>query len=184
MKKTLVTFLLTLLAALTLAGCGGSGGPAPQSPPADCGKLLHAMLAADESFPEMTQIALSVRSMSPNTAEYQNGKKTFSYVSDLPFEKVESFAVGYSTDGRKADEIALICVTDEADAADAAASLERHQADRLKLYQTYGPQEAARVERGVVKTINGKYAVLIICNDPDRVLDAFRSGLNGTAQDD
>ncbi len=184
MKKLIAPFLLTLLAALVLAGCGGSGGPAAQTPPPDCGELLRAMLAADNSFPEMTQVAISVSSLSSDSQEYRDQKKTFSYISDLPFDQVESFAVGYSADGRKADEIAVIRVTETADAEDAAASLERHRADRLKLYQTYGPQEAARVEHGIVEALDGKYAVLIICDDPDTVLDAFKSCLNEAKQGD
>ena len=179
MKKRILSLALALLSAAALAGCcGGSSGTATQSPPADCGALLQAMLDADDSFPEMTQVAISARSLSPGSSEYRDRKKTFSYISDLPFEQVESFGVAYSSDGRIADELAVICVTEDADADDAADSLARHKEDRLKLYQTYGPQEAARVEKGKVFT-EGRYALLIICDKPDAVKEAFDSYLQG-----
>ena len=90
---------------------------------------------------------------------------------------MDRFAVAYSVDGRQADEIAVIAVKDETDTGDALDSLRRHQQDRLKLYQTYGPQEAARVEKAQLFTRN-QYAVLIICDGAEDVKEAFNGYLD------
>ncbi len=182
MKNRILSLLLTLMAVAALAGCGGGSSDQTQTPTVDGEALLQAMMEADDSLPEMTTVAMEVGSLSPNTADYRDRKKTFSYISDLPFDLVDRFAVAYSVDGRKADEIAVIAVKDEADAGDALDSLRRHQEDRLKLYQTYGPQEAARVEKAHMFTRN-QYAVLIICDDTTSVTDAFENFLNGAASE-
>ena len=165
MKKLIVS--LALLALLALAGCGGSGEP--PSAPADMEAMQQAMLAADPSLPDMLSI----------TSQVEDAKKLFTYFSDLDYEKVDGYLLSYSTTGT-ADEIAVIRVKDPADAGEAKASLERHREDRLKLFQTYGPQEAARVEKGLV-TASGPYALLIICDDPEAVSGAFDAYLEGLA---
>ena len=100
-----------------------------------------------------------------------DAKETFSYVSDLPYDKVENFLLCYSTTG-KADEIAVIAVKDSADVTKAADSLRAHVESRRKLFLQYGPAEAARVEKAQVFT-KDQYAVLIICDDSPTVKTAF-----------
>ena len=100
-----------------------------------------------------------------------DAKETFSYVSDLPYDKVENFLLSYSTTG-KADEIAVIAVKDPADVTKAADSLRAHVESRRKLFLQYGPAEAARVEKAQVFT-KDQYAVLIICDDSPAVKTAF-----------
>ena len=182
MKARFAALILAALALFSLAGCGGGSSAQTQTPAVDGGALLRAMMEADDSLPEMTTVAIDAGSLSSNSADYRDSKKTFSYISDLPFDLVDRFAVAYSVDGRLADEIAVIAVKDEADAGDALDSLRRHQEDRLKLYQTYGPQEAARVEKAHMFTRN-QYAVLIICDDTTSVTDAFENFLNGAASE-
>ena len=168
MKKLLIVLGLTLLAAL--AGCGGTGGGT--AAPADMEAMQEALLAADPSLPEMLSV----------TSKVDDAKKLFTYLSDLDYEKVSGYLLSYASSGT-ADEIAVIEVKDPADAGDAKASLERHKADRLKLFQTYGPDEAARVEQGVVAAVGDRYAVLIICDDTDSVMDAVNAYLNGLSKD-
>ena len=182
MKTRFAALLLAALALFSLAGCGGGSSAQTQTPAVDGGTLLQVMMEADDSLPEMTTVAIDAGSLSSNTADYRDRKKTFSYISDLPFDLVDRFAVAYSVDGRKADEIAVIAVKDEADAGDALDSLRRHQEDRLKLYQTYGPQEAARVEKAQLFTRN-QYAVLVICDGAEDVKDAFNSYLDGLTKE-
>ena len=177
MKTRFAALLLAALTLFSLAGCGGSPSAQTQTPAVDGGALLQAMMEADGSLPEMTTVAIDAGSLSPNSADYRDSKKTFSYISDLPFDLVDRFAVAYSVDGRQADEIAVIAVKDETDTGDALDSLRRHQQDRLKLYQTYGPQEAARVEKAQLFTRN-QYAVLIICDGAEDVKEAFNGYLD------
>lgn len=168
MKQRIISIALALAAALALAGCGGSGG-GTAARPADMEALQQAMLDAAPSLPEDM---LSV------TSNVSDAKKLFTYLSDFDYEKVEGYLLSYSSTGT-ADELAVIAVKDEADLPDAMHSLEAHQQDRLKLFQTYGPQEAARVEKGIVTTGGGKYAILVICDDTDEVISAVDTYLNG-----
>ena len=165
MKQRIISLVLALTAALALAGCGGSSGGV--TAPADMEAMQQAMLAADPALPEMLSVTSSV----------EDAKKLFTYLSDLDYEKVEGYLLSYSSSGT-ADEIAVIEVKDPADADEAKASLERHMADRLKLFQTYGPDEAARVEKGVV-AVSGPYAYLVICDDTEAVIAAFDTYVSG-----
>lgn len=171
MKARITSLLLTLLALAALAGCasGSSGGTA--APTANMEALQQAMLEADPSLPDMLSV----------TSEVDDAKKLFTYLSDFDYEKVAGYLLSYSSTGT-ADELAVIAVQDAADVAEAKNSLEKHRQDRLKLFQTYGPQEAARVEKGEVFT-EGPYAVLLICDDADSVKEAFASYLDGTARE-
>ena len=165
MKQRIISLVLALTAALALAGCGGSGSGV--TAPADMEAMQQAMLAADPALPEMLSV----------TSNLEDAKKLFTYLSDLDYKKVEGYLLSYSSSGT-ADEIAVIQVKDPADADEAKASLERHMADRLKLFQTYGPDEAARVEKGVV-AVSGPYAYLVICDDTEAVIAAFDTYVSG-----
>ena len=169
MKQRVIALTLAAILALSLCACGsGSGGARPT---ADMEALQQAMLEAAPGLPDMLSV----------TSQVSDAKKLFTYLSDFDYEKVDGYLLSYSSTGT-ADEIAVVAVKDEADVNDAKASLEKHKSDRLKLFQTYGPQEAARVEKGQVFT-DGQYAVLIICDDADSVKEAFTSYLSGTTKE-
>lgn len=171
MKNRILSLLLALMAAAALAGCGGGSGSSTTTPSADMEALQQALLAADPSLPEMLSV----------TSEVEDAKRLFTYLSDFDYEKVEGYLLSYSSSGT-ADEIAVVAVKDPADADEAKASLEKHKSDRLKLFQTYGPEEAARVEKGLVFT-EGPYAVLIICDSAEKVMDAFTGYLDGLTKE-
>ncbi len=171
MKARFAALLLAALALLSLAGCGVTvGGSA--APTADMEALQQALLAADPSLPEMLSV----------TSNVDDAKRLFTYLSDFDYEKVEGYLLSYSASGT-ADEIAVIAVKDPADLQDAYHSLADHKADRLKLFQTYGPEEAARIENAPVTTDGGKYAILMICDDPDSVLNAFETYINSLTKE-
>ena len=165
MKQRIISLALALTALLALAGCGASGGGT--AVPADMEAMQQAMTAADPSLPEMLSV----------TSKVSDAKTLFTYLSDLDYEKVEGYLLSYSSSGT-ADEIAVIQVRDPADANEARASLEKHRDDRLKLFRTYGPDEAARVEQGVIG-VSGPYAYLVICDGSEAVIEAFDAYLNG-----
>ena len=73
----------------------------------------------------MLAAAPSLSETASTTGDAADAKETFSYVSDLPYDKVENFLLSYSTTG-KADEIAVIAVKDPADVTKAADSLRAH----------------------------------------------------------
>ena len=166
-KKTLLVCLAALL-ALTLCACGGEaqGGGSAQ---VNMSQLQRAMLAADPSLQQMTSV----------TSEAADGETLFAYVSALPYSKVESFLLSYSSAGQ-ADELAVIAVKDTKDVEEAAQSLRDHVQQRLQLFRQYGPDQAARVEQALVFT-QDNCAVLIIADQSQAVREALEQTLSARA---
>lgn len=131
--------------------------------------LRVAMEAADDTLPDM---------MNASSAEEDAGSN-FAHVSDLDYEKVESYFVSYAAEGGKADEIVVIAVRNKDDVRAAEDSLKEHKTKRIRLLEQYEPAEVKRVEDGVVFT-SGRYAVLIICDNSSAVRRAFEQAVSGT----
>lgn len=161
MKKWGAVLLAAVL--LMLVGCGTE----TQSETVSMYDLRQAMEAADSSLPEM---------LNASSAE-ENGADNFSYISDLDYDKVDSYFVSYASDGHKADEIAVIAVKDTADLADAKKSLEDHKQSRHDLLASYEPEQVSRIDKGIVFT-QGQYAVLIISDNSDAVRGAFEDAVS------
>ena len=171
MKSKCLTLLLAGLLALSLCACGGTTA---QTGTADIDALRTAMLdAAPADLPEMLLLDSSAA----------DGAEKFPYLSSFPYDKVDSFVLCYSADGKLADEIAVIQVKDKADLDAAAESLRAHREERLKLYQTYGPDQAARVEDAYLTT-QGNCAALIICDNAIAVENAFITYLDNAAKEE
>ena len=156
--------LLSALLLLALCSCGEA--PNGSAATVNMDDLQKTMLAAD---PTLAQDITSI------TGSVDDAAHLFSYLSDLPYDKVETFLLSYSTKGA-ADEVAVIAVKDPADVGEAASSLRRHVEQRKQLFQQYGPAEAARVERAEIFT-KDQYAVLLICDDSPAVKTAFEEFL-------
>lgn len=165
--KRILLFCLAALLVLSLCACGGE----PQSGGAqvNMSQLQQAMLAADPSLQQMTSV----------TSEAADGETLFAYVSALPYDKVESFLLSYSSAG-KADELAVIAVKDSKDVEEAAQSLRDHVQQRLQLFRQYGPDQAARVEQAQVFT-KDNCAVLIIADQSQAVREALEQTLSARA---
>ncbi len=165
--KRILLFCLAALLALSLCACGGE----PQSDGAqvNMSQLQQAMLAADPTLQQMTSV----------TSEAADGETLFAYVSALPYDKVESFLLSYSSAG-KADELAVIAVKDSKDVEEAAQSLRDHVQQRLQLFRQYGPDQAARVEQAQVFT-KDNCAVLIIADQSQAVREALEQTLSARA---
>lgn len=155
MKK----FLSKLLVVIALLTCGCGGGPSADT--VSMYDLRVAMEEADESLPSMLNAS--------NVEE--DAKSNFKHISDLDYDKVESYFVSYSEEGL-ADEIAVIAVKDAADVKEAKESLAAHREDRHKLLEQYEPEQVRRIDDGLVFT-SGRYAVLIICDNAGAVKAAF-----------
>lgn len=146
----LLPLLLAGLLTLALCGCGGNE-PSPART-ADMEAMQTALLAADPSLPEMRSV----------TGQVGDAETLFTYLSDLPYEKVDNFLLSYSAEG-KADEIAVIAVKDPADVEAAAATLRAHLDQRMTLFRQYSPDQVSRAEKALVFT-QDQYAVLLICD--------------------
>lgn len=165
MKK--IVTVLSLLSVILLWGCGSRQIKETVS----MYDLRKAMEAADQSLPEMLNVSSSE----------ENAEKNFSYISEMKYEKLDSFFISYSKEG-KADEIVVIAVKDMADIDEAKKSLEEHRESRHKLLEQYEPEQVKRIDDGIIFT-KDQYAVLIICDDTEAVRKAFESVL-GTQQSD
>lgn len=165
MRKTAgPLLLLATLSTLLLCSCQQ---PAPSTDSAvSMSDLQKTMLAADASLPEM----LSVDSSTGDAA------RLFTYVSELPYDKVKSFFLSYSATA-KADEVAVVMVKNAGDAEAAAATLRTHVQKRIQLFEQYEPDEAARAEKAQVFT-QEQYAVLIISENAQAIKTAFENAIH------
>ena len=106
----------------------------------------------------------------------ENADGLFAYLSDLSYDKVEGFFLTYSSDGKTANEIAVICLKDPADLPALEASLKAHIKGRVDLYKTYAPDQVEQASAAEVVT-QGRYMALIMCSDRAAVKAAFVSGV-------
>lgn len=161
MKKLRVMIVAVILVLLCGCGTGSSAGTDTVS----MYDLAQKMEAAESSLPEM---------LYASSAD-GNAKEQFTHISDMEYDKVDSYFVSYSKEG-KADEITVIAVKDPADVSEAKESLVRHRQSRIKLLNQYEPKEVKRMEDGLIFT-KGQYAVLLICDHPDAVRKAFEDAV-------
>ena len=157
--------LVLVLAALpllaSLAGCGaGDAGEPDMTKAVDMAGLRDAMLSAG-TFPEMENAGV----------DDDGAEDDFVYLSDLDYEKVDGYFLSYAADGASY-ELAVILLKDGADAAAAEASLRDHLEGRINLYKNYSPEDLPRAEEALVGS-NGRYAYLIMCDDPSSVKNAM-----------
>ena len=158
--KKIISVMLALVVLLQ-CGCGGT----KTSDTVSMYDLRQTMEAADKSLPEM----LNASSADENAADQ------FASLSDLDYDKVDSFFLSYAKEGT-ADEIAVVAVKDVNDIDEAKQSLETHRQNRRKLLDQYEPEEVKRIDDGLVFAKN-QYAVLIICDDASAVKAAFEKAI-------
>ena len=158
--KKIISVMLALVVLLQ-CGCGGT----KTSDTVSMYDLRQTMEAADTSLPEM----LNASSADENAADQ------FAYISDLYYDKVDSFFLSYAKEGT-ADEIAVVAVKDVNDIDEAKQSLETHRQNRRKLLDQYEPEEVKRIDDGLVFA-KDQYAVLIICDDASAVKAAFEKAI-------
>jgi len=179
MKKRYYAAAAAMLLALSLCGCGGDAGSssaaetsaetsaAAETPYeyAEMAQLAADMAAADSTLPDMLTV----------TDADDKADVSFASVSEMDYGKVAHYLLVYSSAG-KADEICVIAVKDEADTEEAKNELQKHADARVRMYREYDASQAPRAERAVVFS-EGRYAVLIICDNADAVEAAFRAGI-------
>ncbi len=168
--------LFVLAAALLLAGCGKAPAETTQPkqtteaakpvPMVSMYDLRVSMLAAQAGLPEMTSVSSSD----------ENADGLFAYLSDLDYEKVEGFFLSYASDGKTANEIAVVCLKDEADLPALKTSLQAHVQGRVDLYKTYAPDQVDQASAAELVT-QGRYMALVMCADRAAVKAAFSAGL-------
>ena len=156
MKRT-VSLLLALCLCFCLCACGESRETVSMY------DLRVEMLSAAGKLPDM---------LSASSSD-DNAKSSFSYISDMDYDKVEAYFVSY------ANELASyeIAVKDASDVSVAADSLKQHAQNRVDFYRSYGVSEVPRAENALVFT-DGRYAVLIMTDSNSAVRSAFEDFVN------
>lgn len=159
MKKNLL-ILPFFIACFMLMACNNSSANS-----VSIYDLQTTMLQSDNTLPDM----ITVNSNTENAGEL------FQYISDMDYDKVDGFFLGYSSEGL-ADEVALIRVKSSSDVETAYSSLQKHVEKRVNLYRTYDPTQTSRAESALVFK-NGNYAILIISDNASDIKKAFEDGI-------
>lgn len=157
MIKKIAAMLCAFALMLGISGCAGDESQI------SIYELQKAMVTADISLPEM---------LISNSNE-ENAEKTFSYLSEMDYNKVESYFLAYAADGM-AYEIAAVVLKDSADAKQLRDSLQKHLDGRISLYRTYEPEQVQRAEAAVIVT-KGNAVALIMCDDIKAAETAFNN---------
>ena len=113
MKRT-VSLLLALCLCFCLCACGESRETVSMY------DLRVEMLSAAGKLPDM---------LSASSSD-DNAKSSFSYISDMDYDKVEAYFVSYANE-LASYEIAVIAVKDASDVSVAADSLKQHAQNRV-----------------------------------------------------
>lgn len=146
---------------LLAAGCGAAEEQQPAGETADLNALSAAMIAADTTLPEMTVV----------TDADEQAELNFSAFSDFDYARVQSYFYAYATDGGM-QEIAVVELSDTADAAALMNTMQAHLDDRRGTLSTYAPDQLPMVEHAVIKQ-DGRYIAMIICEKSGLVQQAF-----------
>lgn len=161
MKKFIISLFFVTIIFIT--ACGSQDSSAPQDQPISMSDLQEAMLKADTTLPELTNVS----------SEEENAELNFSYLSDLSYDLIDSYFYAYAKDGT-AEEIAVIKLKDKNDAAAMMQSLHDHITQRQGTFQEYAPEQVAMTEKAVV-TREGTYITLIISEKNGLIQQAFQT---------
>ncbi len=165
MKKTVIVSFCLILCVVTgiLGGCAKKN----TEPTVSMYDLRVKMSDADKDLPEMMNVS----------DQDTDAEHLFSYLSDLPYEKVDAYYLSYASDGM-ASELAVIALKDEKDVPDCKKSLQDHVQKRINLYRSYAADQVAKAEKAKIID-DGRYVALIMCDDQNAVEKAFRDFIKG-----
>ena len=164
MKKLIKLLASALLIATILSSCTAHSNDETVSM-----YDLNKAMSENAGFGEMTYV-----SSSDDKAD-----EKFSHLSDIDYSKVDSFFMNFAADGSvSSDELAVVVMKDGKDTAEMTSSLEKHVEYRKNLYRNYDPEQLPKLEKALVFS-SGRYAVLIVADNPSAIKSAFYSFING-----
>lgn len=167
MKKIIMIVLCAI--TLCLGGCSDTEGEKKAT--VSLNELIKCMAEADDTLGEMTLV----------TDADENPEKLFAYAADFDYDRVEHFAMYYSSDGKLADEMIVIALKDKADAGAAKEGLKAHVESRKKLYEQYQPDQVELVESNMIFS-KEQYVVLIISDKKEEVKKTFEAYIGQTQE--
>lgn len=161
--RWLLCALLTLCLGLSLSGCGNSKpGPAAQ-PHATALELAAAIIESQGTIPTLDSLSFGQDDFSAYLSHYYG----------LEHSLLADGAICYAG-GVEASEIAVLVLEDTGDSGAAEQALLNYRDNRVDDFTGYVPAQAAMAENGVV-IINGRYAALLICPEPETARTAFQA---------
>ena len=158
MKKIITVLSVIMLVCILLSSCG-------QTNRKDTVSMydLNKAMSENAGFGEMTYVSSSD----------DGAAEKFEHLSDFDYSRIDSFFMYFAKDGSvSSDEIAVVALKDESDAADMVTSLNKHLEYRKTLYRNYGPEQLPKLEKALVFS-SGRYAVLIVADNPSAIKSAF-----------
>ncbi len=155
-KITVMSLILAILMIAVSACSDGNNSSTTSS--FDMKDAMNAALEAGTSLPEMTTVT---------DADGDASVSALEAVTDISSDKLQSYGVSYSTEG-KADEIVILNLNNDNDADDAVESLKKHVEERMNLFSNYDSKEGARYQNADVFQA-GSCVILVVCDDSDEV---------------
>lgn len=162
-KRTICGLLAFIVVCGSLLSCGSKENTGEVA--VDMKELQSELLAADTTLPEMQTV----------TSEDENAELNFNSLSDIDYSLVDSYFYSYAEDG-DVQEVAVIALKEEGDAAEAMESLHTHVENRLGTLREYSPDKVELAEDAVI-TNEGRYVVFIIAEKSGLIQNAFKDYL-------
>ena len=164
--KKILCILLTAALVLAFAACSGRTDAETALSLAEIAETIR------ESDREMTGLT----SIHAADEEFETW---LTYYYELPLEQVADGVILYA-DGGDVREIAVLLLTDTAEPDAIETALREYIQSRADTFEGYAPQQAAMARAGTA-AVNGRYAALMICPDPQTAKAAFLSCFGGDA---
>lgn len=170
--KKFVCVALTVMTALSAAACSkkeeSSEEKLPETPAAE---VLEAVVKSQTEFPE----SLREKSRNSDGSDKDGWQDTFEFLYDFPAEKVEDYAIIYSSVST-ADEITVVRLKSAGDAEDMKKAAEKRVKERTATFENYGPEEVSKLNGALIKA-EGNYCMLAISDQTAEAQKAFEEAV-------
>lgn len=163
MSRRTPVLLLALLLCLTLAACGGEEPAPTETASVTADQLARTVVEGQEDLSGLT--ALEGRDLTDHLSAF------------CGLESWEEGAV-YAAGGMDAREVTVVLLESEEAAAAAADALENYRLERQGDFFGYAPGQADLLDRAAVLQ-RGRWAALLVCDDPESARAAFDACLTG-----
>lgn len=153
--------LLPVCLGLLLTGCGASAGESAAEPAGTALDMAAAIIHSQEELPPLEPLDWGSDDFQTYLANYYG----------LDGAALTDGVICYAG-GVEASEIAVLALTDAEDVEAVEQALLEYIVSRADDFTGYVPGQAAMVEQGVV-AVNGRFAALLICPEPETARTAF-----------
>lgn len=164
MNRAYRLIILAVAAAVALSACAANPKAATSYSPR---QIAEAVISAQGDISALLPLL-------PDDGYYAD------YITDIyqmDADKIKDGAIYYAS-GMQADEIAVFLVSGKSGADDAREALLRYADHRADVFMGYAPEQAAKLENGIV-AVRGDYVALLVCKDPQKAESTFLACFSG-----